>query len=321
MFPFFTKQEREVDAQEAFNLWDSLRTRYDTLETAQIHGNFIHDKDFKVLSEQIIRRLLEKQINEIENKMNEYSLSLPNRPPKSTRTPVNIEAFQDRFIALIYFDLIQSYITMDIHSIWVSLTNDTIREMYYRFLKEEVELYNIILQYAKMKGWLGVTYKQPNMPYGVDGELSSTEVFHIWNHLTVRYDAIQLTQIFSNFAHDPEFKVILNSGLKTSLEKQVNILEGKMNHFGLPLPQRPAKSVNTTLNFEIFEDEIMFRNLFTHIQYMLILHAIGLKQSTTNDPIREMFCDFLFEELNLFDKLVKYGKAKGWLRPVPMFKS
>ena len=320
MFPFLTKDE-EVDAQEAFNLWDSLRSRYDAIETVQIHDNFIHDQDLKFVSNYIIEVLTEKQINMLEDKMNNYSLSMPFRPPKSAKTPVNVEAFHDRYIGSVYLNLFQSFITMEIRAIRTSFTNDNIREMYYKFLKDEVDIYNRIIKYAKIKGWISIPPKHPSMPEDTKGEISSTEAFHLWDHLTARYDAIQLTQIYSNFAHDPEFKTILNRGLRNTLEKQVNLMEEKMNFYGLPLPQRPSKSVYTQFDMEIFGDDIMFRNLLTWIQFTLVLHVFGLKQSSTHDPIRKMFCNFLFEELDLFDKLVKYGKIKGWLRPVPMFRT
>jgi hypothetical protein len=37
------------------------------------------------------------------------------------------------------------------------------------------------------------------------------EAFEIWQHLVMRYDVYELTDIFQNFASDIEFKLALNS--------------------------------------------------------------------------------------------------------------
>ena len=56
------------------------------------------------------------------------------------------------------------------------------------------------------------------------------------------------------------------------------------------------------------------------MQFMLELHASAIKQNSTNDRLRKIYSGFLWEELTLVDKWVKYGNAKGWLRPIPKYK-
>lgn len=43
--------------------------------------------------------------------------------------------------------------------------------------------------------------------------LDSGEAFLLWDHLVSRYDIIEMTQIFQNFVHDPEFALVLKKGL------------------------------------------------------------------------------------------------------------
>lgn len=45
------------------------------------------------------------------------------------------------------------------------------------------------------------------------------------------------------------------------------------------------------------------------------------RSMVTNDPLRHIVVDFLTSDFSLFDKLVKYGKQKGWLEPVPIYNS
>lgn len=60
--------------------------------------------------------------------------------------------------------------------------------------------------------------------------LHSGEVFQLWQHLVHRYDIIELTDIFQNFAKDTDFKVLLSQGLLT-LQEEVVKIEDKMNQF------------------------------------------------------------------------------------------
>lgn len=70
----------------------------------------------------------------------------------------------------------------------------------------------------------------------------------------------------------------------------------------------------------MYQDNEMFRDVFTGMQFMLELHATALRQNTTNDRLRKIYIQLLHEELLGVDTWIKYGKAKGWLRPVPLYK-
>lgn len=93
--------------------------------------------------------------------------------------------------------------------------------------------------------------------------MDAGEAFHIFDHLTARYLTIEKTQLYQNFAHDIDLKLILLIGLQQTLEKQVNILEKEINHFGLPLTSQPPKSVNTTEGQDMYQDATMYRDVFT----------------------------------------------------------
>lgn len=130
---------------------------------------------------------------------------------------------------------------------------------------------------------------------------------------------MEISQIYEHYAKDRDFAYLLSKGIRGILEKQINKLEKELDYFGLPLMERPPKSVRPPDNAEIIEDQLMFRDIFTGIQYMFSLHAEALKQTTTNDRLRTMFVKFLHEELDIFDKLAKYGKVKGMLRTTPLY--
>ena len=310
-----------VDVQEAYNLWEGLRTRYDTIEQIQIYENFIHDLDFELITQGILSNMLEKQINKLENELNKHEISLPSRPPKSVRTPANTEVLTDRFMAMQILGVLQTELDLHIRSIRTSTTSENVRQLFKTFLNEEVKLYDKAVKYIKAKGWIGISPQYAYLPKGTEEQVDSGEAFHFFDHLTARYDAVNMTQIFHNQTHDLDFKYILKEGLQDTLEQQINRLEEEMNYFGLPLPTRPAKSVKTVKTSEQIEDELIFRDVFTGISNILNLHANGFKQNVTNDRIRGVYIDFLKEELELYNNLLKYGKLKGWTRPIPMYKA
>ncbi len=321
MFLFQENKQKLLDANEAYALWDMLRTRYDSIQLIQINQNFIHDKDFNFLIKSVMLRAFENQANELEKILNDFGIGLPRRPPKSVRTPANTEAFQDQFIATQTITQLQENIDMHLRAIRSALTNDDIRKLFVKYTKEEMDLYNKAVKYIKLKGWFGVPPLYPQNPADQPEKLDSGEAYHLWDHLSSRYDSVEITQIYQSYTHDKDFSVILLSGLKSLLEKQINVLEKEMDHFGLPLPQRPPKSAKTVQNAEVLEDELMFRQIFTGMQYMMNLHAVALKQCTTNDRLRDVYNKFLWEELDALNKYIKYGKMKGWLRPAPMYKA
>lgn len=319
----FKKEEKQqmLDSKEAFNLWDVLNAHYNLMQQIQIIQNFVHDKDFNFLLKQTLVKTYETQISELEQVMNTYKVTLPRRPPKSVRTTANTEAFSDQFIAVLLITMLQENIGMYLRAIRTSITNDGIRMLFQRFLITELGTYDNAIKYVKLKGWLGTPPLYPETPSGTGERLDLGEVFHLWDHLCARYDALEVTQIYENYAHDRDLVIILRSGIRNTLEKQINILEKEMDHFGLPLPERPPKSVQTVQNnTEIFEDLVIYRQVFTGLQFMFDIHSIALKQNSTNDRLRKIYLEFLKEEVNVFDKLVKYGKLKGWLRPVPMYR-
>jgi hypothetical protein len=144
------------------------------------------------------------------------------------------------------------------------------------------------------------------------------EVFEIWQHLVMRYDIYELTNIFLNFAHDVDLKALLAYGLNF-LENQINKIEAEMNRLGIPLPPRPPKSINTPNNTEILRDELMFRTVYMGIQNFLNEHQRSVLMMT-NARLKKIFMGMHKEELMLFTRATAYGNLKGWLRIPPEYK-
>lgn len=130
---------------------------------------------------------------------------------------------------------------------------------------------------------------------------------------------IFMTQVWYEYASDPDFKVLLKKGLQGVLKKQAELLEKELIKFGIPLPKQPSDVAKGAEDKSILSDDNMFRILHVGIMGALWLHTLALKQCTTNDRVRKLFKDFLIDEVKILDQLVLMGKVKGWINVVPLY--
>lgn len=148
--------------------------------------------------------------------------------------------------------------------------------------------------------------------------INVSEVFHLWNHLAQRYHVIYTTDTLEAFARDEDLKLILDAG-KKSLGKHTEILEKEMLEYGIPLPVRPPKQTQTTINMEQISDRYIYRRILRGIQSFLPTHTMAFVHSTS-PKIRELFMTFLIEEMKMYDKYLEYGKIKGYLVLPPIYR-
>ncbi|MDI6711161.1 MAG: DUF3231 family protein [Bacillota bacterium] len=143
-----------LDCGEAFALWDQLVSRYNIIEQTQLYLNFVHDPEFKYVLRKGLAEALEKQVNTLEEEMNRYEMPLPHRPPKSVNIPVSGTLMEDRFLFAQVFTGIQGFLDSHIRTIRSVVTNDPLRAVFIRFAKEELDIFNDLCKYGKIKGWL-----------------------------------------------------------------------------------------------------------------------------------------------------------------------
>lgn len=169
-----------------------------------------------------------------------------------------------------------------------------------------------ILKYIQQITELGMSTRDKQRNINV------SEVYHLWNHLILRYNVIHLTNLLESCVNDADLMLVLKNGINT-LEKDVKILEKEMLVYGIPLPVRPPKQVQTTSNLEEISDRYIFRRILRGIQAFLPTHTMAFIHSTS-PKIRELFMSFLIEEMKLYDKFIEYGKLKGYEIKPPLYK-
>lgn len=158
-----TVEQPTITAGEAHFLWDYLSSRYDIIELTQLLQNFIHDIEFKNLVTMGLQQSLETQVQEIEKLMDALMIPLPNRPPRSIHMPSHVQSMDDTFIFRRIFVGVESYLTAEVRTIRSIINNDPLRAMFIGYAKNEVAVFDNLIKYGKVKGWLPIPPSyQPN---------------------------------------------------------------------------------------------------------------------------------------------------------------
>ena len=310
-------REDILDIQESYNIYSLLRARYVSTQTLQLFKNFIHDVDWQIVLDDF-QKDFEKQIDNLEKLGEKFRIIMPNRPPVDVKFATRVNDVTDDYIyKKIYHDLVAELTSLS-HAVRSTSTNDKLRSIVIEDLITHFEDFDTLYKFGKLKGWEETypTYKT-SIPQKEE-QLSTSEAFHIWDHIAMRYDQIELLGIFSGFAHDTEFRVILQHGIYT-YNKQLKKLEGLALKLNVPLPNRPAKPVTPPIDPEIITDRFMYRIVLSWELDSLDAHVRAIIETIRNDSLRTLWKEMLNSELEYYDKYLKYGKMKGWTRVVPIF--
>lgn len=152
-----------------------------------------------------------------------------------------------------------------------------------------------------------------------DTGIHAGEAYVLWAHLQLRYDTYELTQFYLNLVEDPDFKRLIEVGIKTLIKPQIEKLQDTMVYYQLTLPQPPPVRTNLPRNIETFRDEAIYRIIMSGSQSALLVHVKAIN-ICMNDSLRSMFMDFLKDELLGYDNLIKFGKQKGWVHSPPEYR-
>lgn len=141
-----------LHAGEVYGLWEELGERYGTLKKTKLFYEFINDLDFKAIVNKGIT-VLQNQINELETIMENHNIQTPERPPEKMAIPTNMTAITDEFI---YNEIVNgSQRLIDTHTrVFRGSYNDNIRQLLKKFIIKELDVYDGLIKYGRIKGWL-----------------------------------------------------------------------------------------------------------------------------------------------------------------------
>jgi len=306
-----------LNVEEAFCLWDLATVKYTGIDMVQIWYIFAHDPELKMILKRTVDKL-KKQAKDLEKELKKYSINGPDRPRANINSATNSEILTDENLGRYLLLSMQEEVEVLFKAVRNSTTNDALRAMFIKFLTSVIDDLDSLIKYLKLKGWVGIPPLYPNIPANTKDKADAGEIFHLWDHLTFRYDNIYQTQYWYEHAKDVDFKLLLKKGLQDNLKVQVEGLEKELSKFGVPLPSQPPAVLASTGMTNI-EDSYMYRMLYTGMVGAAWMHALALKQCFTNDRLRGIFRDLLVQEINIIDKMILFGKVKGWLGIVPQY--
>ncbi len=309
-------QQEQLDVQEVFNIWNLLRARYYSMELVKFFTNFVHDREFSLVLSTLLKHYT-KQASILEKEGKKFKIKVPERPPYDLNISVRIEAITDKFIfRSVYNGLIAQLFSL-MTAYRTSTTNDGIRQIIAEDLKEHLNDFELLYKYGKLKGWQSDPPAYKTAKPVTNEPLSVSEAFHIWDNLSHRYDQFHLTQLFLEFAHDKEFRAILTQGLN-SLTKEISVLEEISVKYEIAMPDRPAASASAALDPESMQDFFMYAVILKGIQDAIDLHVRAVIESIRNDSVRNLLMDYFQKEMQIHERLLKYGKMKGWTKIPPI---
>ncbi|EEG76397.1 DUF3231 family protein [Dethiobacter alkaliphilus] len=142
-----------LSTTEAFHLWDNISQRYQQSQLTDFFLGFAHDKDFRAVL-MLGKKTLDKQARKLEEEAVKFEIALPERPPSHVSVPMDPEPMQDRYMFNRIFTGIQEAVDLHIRATIEAIRNDSLRHMMMNFWLDEIKIYEAVLKYGKMKGWV-----------------------------------------------------------------------------------------------------------------------------------------------------------------------
>lgn len=309
-------QQEQLDVQEVFNIWNLIRARHYSAELVKFYTNFVHDREFALVLSTLLSHY-EKQAAILEKEGKKFKIKVPERPPYDLNITVRIAAITDKFIFRSVYNGLVAQLFSLVTAYRTSTTNDGLRKIIAEDLQQHLQDFEVLYKYGKLKGWQSDPPAYKTAKPVANEPLSATEAFHIWDNLSHRYDQLQLTQFFLEFAHDKEFRAILSQGVK-SLTKQISVLEEVAVKYEVALPDRPPASASVALDPESIQDKFMYALILKGMQDAIDLHVRAVIETIRNDSLRNLLMDFFQKEMQMHELVLKYGKVKGWTKIPPI---
>ncbi|NLK00936.1 MAG: DUF3231 family protein [Clostridia bacterium] len=150
--PVETKEH--IDTAEAYNLWDHLTYRYDTIHQTHLWYENAHDGEFKMLLQRGLTATLEKQIKLLEKEIAHFGLPVPTAASAAIQANQDTSILDDKYMFRTLYRGILGAGYLHVLAYKQSITNDRIRTLFGKLSKEEIDILNSLILFGKMKGWL-----------------------------------------------------------------------------------------------------------------------------------------------------------------------
>jgi protein subunit release factor A len=169
-----------------------------------------------------------------------------------------------------------------------------------------------IMRISEKIGYIGKNNRQKQKM------LTLGEAYSLCSLMEFRYDALITTKTLYEFSKDMDLKIIIERGINV-LEAQESTLEKLMKEFLIPMPDKPPKYANISVDVGTITDKFIFRDIYNGLSNTMFKH-ISNYQRAHGSYLREVFRKFLIQEMDLYDEFYEYGKLKSYLHEQPAFR-
>lgn len=320
----FTKQrdtvenkQSKISTREAHVFWRMLSDTYTVIDQINNAKSFVHDKDFIFYLNKLVADY-EKKAKEIEGVLDKLSILGPTPNARSQNVAGNSEINRDKETAKLIFTLMRLHINLLLQTIAEPYINDFLRSFIIRLAKDSLKRFDAFVKYLKVKKWIETPPQYPYTQTYVKDKIGAADVYLIWENLVQRYNDIRQTQVLSSYAADTGLKLLLDTGTNI-LKKQATDLENKLLYYGVALPEPYTNIVPTPETTELIEDRYIFNTILMGMWNTIALHSMAIQDVIINDSIRNYFINLTFAEIELVEKMSKFGKLKGWIFVPPLY--
>jgi len=146
------QKQKMLSMGEAYSLWTLLEFRYDSLITSKTLYELAKDADLKIIIEKGIE-VLQSQEDTLEKLMKEFLVPMPDKPPEYANIAADINTISDKFIFREIYNGMSNMMFKHISN-YQRAHGSYLREIFRKFLNQEMDLYDEFYEYGKLKGYL-----------------------------------------------------------------------------------------------------------------------------------------------------------------------
>jgi len=311
----FSKSSRPVAAlklntNEAYTLWRAYTDMNLSISHMSLLKNLIHDADFVIYLAKTIEDL-KKECQTIEQLLQKFSIAGPEPAVDNNKTSGNSEILTDQNAA----EVLYRFMRLDVNLMALSLqyppTNDDIWSFMVGLTKSALARIDSYIKYMKLKNWLYEPPLYPYVPPDNHEQVATNEIALLWEHLIFRYHSLRQMQNYSTYAADPDFIALLKNAIGL-MQENINTLEAKLVYYGVSLPKHYSNITVAVKDKTLVTDRYMLGNMLQVMRNSIVLHVSLIQEVIVNDNLRKFFIDLSLSEIEKLGKITKYGKAKGW---------
>ena len=155
---------------------------------------------------------------------------------------------------------------------------------------------------------------------GTDKPMHAGEIYYLWETLTTSFNLVSLVETYMMSTEDKEMHLLLKGLIAGAYLSRINRLSGILKQAGFTVPPQPApKSLQGTpgtgQQVKLDDDEVI-RDLTAWGQVLLLHDARGIGAST-EDSVRKVFTDLVYEDMQAYTMIVNLGKSRRGYSPPP----